>query len=104
MGRGQIWGEPLMPLRIKETPGSVLWNYTTPLLMFATTVISFAWLGSPSRFVTRLTQIRRQAISSAQAGATASGAKEGSTDLIRFQHGGHSMLWGEAEKGTRARN
>lgn len=71
-----------------ETPQSVLWNYTTPVLMFGTSLICFVWLYAPTRFVTRLTQVRRQAITTAE---SSSGEVK---DFIRFQHGGHLMAWG----------
>ena len=56
--------------------------------MFGTSLICFVWLYAPTRFVTRLTQVRRQAITT---GGSASGEVK---DFIRFQHGGHLMAWG----------
>lgn len=102
---------------VKETPFSVLWDYSTAFLMFGTSMVCVAWLVSPSRFVTRLTQVRRQAIASStpastsisgpliSAGKKSAGSigkptgNEGEREFIRFQHGGHLMCWGELENG-----
>jgi hypothetical protein len=102
----------------KESLFSVLWDYSTAFMMFGTSLVCFGWLVSPSRFVTRLTQVRRQAIASTTPSLTPDTIPSPSTsaiskigtigkpteipgerEFIRFQHGGHLMCYGEAEKG-----
>lgn len=102
----------------KESLFSVLWDYSTAFMMFGTSLVCFGWLVSPSRFVTRLVQVRRQAIASTTPSLTPGTIPSSSTsvastigtigkptetpgerEFIRFQHGGHLMCYGEAEKG-----
>jgi hypothetical protein len=79
----------------KETPESVIWDYSTALAMFGITFMGALWLLSPSRFVTRMSQVRIRPAPGATASETI-GMGKGEKIVVRMHHGGHLMMWGKA--------
>jgi hypothetical protein len=81
----------------RETPQSVIFGYTAAFGMFAACLVAGAVLLSPSRIITRLSQVRVRPASGSSALDTL-GKGVGERSFVRLQHGGHLMSLGSEPK------
>jgi hypothetical protein len=81
----------------RETPLSVIYRYAAGFGMFTACLLAGAVLLSPSRIITRLSQVRLRPASGSSALDTL-GKGVGERSFVRLQHGGHLMSLGSGQK------